>query len=233
MLAKAADSATTTALPDGGQVQAFFHAGDFAAHWPSKTEITVTVLLSSNSIDLTFIARNAGDAAEPVGIGWRPRFAVLSENRGQVRLRIPGEKRVEMRGAGKGLPSGALLPVAGTPYDFTMHGGAKLGTMNLDDCFVALHEDLLDAGSVAELSDPGNNYGLRLTALSSTIKAMRVVAPVDGGFVSIAPQFNYPDPFGREWDKDTDTGIVVLQPGQSTQWKVRLELLSPGAAPKM
>jgi galactose mutarotase-like enzyme len=233
LLAKAADSVNTTALPDGGEVQAFFHSGDFGAHWPSKTEVTVTVLLSSSSIDLTFIARNAGDVAEPIGIGWRPRFAILNENRGQVRLRIAGEKRAEMRGPGEGLPTGVLLPVVGTPYDFTMPGGAKLGTMNLDDCFVALRQELLDSGPVAELSDPGNNYGLRLTALSSTIKAMRVVAPAEGGFVSIAPQFNYPDPFGREWGKDTDTGIVVLQPGQSTQWKVRLELLSPGGEPKM
>lgn len=232
MLAKAADSAGTTALPDGGQAQAVFHPGDFGAHWPSKTEVTVTVLLSSSSIDVTVMAHNTGDVASPMGIGWRPRFAILDGDREQVRLRIPGEKRTEMRGPGNGLPTGVLLPVAGTPYDFTMRGGTKLGRMNLDDCFVALRQDLLDSGPVAEFSDPGSGYGLRVTALSSTIKAMRVVAPVDGDFVSIEPQFNYPDPFGREWTKETDTGIVVLQPGQSTQWKVRLELFSPGSGPR-
>ena len=30
----------------------------------------------------------------------------------------------------------------------------------------------------------------------------------------------------------TDTGMVVLQPGQSTQWKVRLELYSLAGNPK-
>ena len=40
------------------------------------------------------------------------------------------------------------------------------------------------------------------------------------------PQFNYDDPFGHEWAKDEDTGMVVLQPGQSTQWKIRLEIFS-------
>ena len=79
---------------------------------------------------------------------------------------------------------------------------------------------------MAELSDPANDYGVRLTALSPTIKAMRVVAPADADYVSIGPQFNYDDPFGREWSNDTDTGMVVLQPGQSTQWEVRLELFS-------
>jgi len=233
ILAEAADPAGTTALPDGGQAKAVFHPGDFGTHWPSKMEVTVTVLLSSRSIDVTVIAHNVGDVASPVGIGWRPRFAILDGNRGQMRLRIPGEKRAETRGSGKGLPTGALLPVAGTSYDFTMPGGARLGGTNLDDCFMALRQDLLDSGPVAELRDPGSNYGLRLTTLSSTIKAMHVIAPADGDFVSIEPQFNYPDPFGREWAKDTDTGIVVLQPGQSTQWKVRLELFSLGGEPTM
>ena len=37
---------------------------------------------------------------------------------------------------------------------------------------------------------------------------------------------NYDDPFGHEWAKDEDTGMVVLQPGQSMQWKIRLEIFS-------
>jgi aldose 1-epimerase len=226
ILAAPADSATTTALPDGGQAIATFNPGNFGAHWPSKTRLTVTAMLTSRSLELTMVAQNTGDVAEPIGIGWHPQFAVLGGNRGQLRLRVPGEKRAEVRDREKGLPTGRLVPVAGTPYDYTMHGGVKLGTSDLDDCFVALRQDALDLGPVAELSDPANNYGLRLTALSSTIKAMRVVAPASGKFVSIEPQFNYPDPFGREWAKDTDTGIVILQPGQSTEWKVRLDLFS-------
>ena len=129
------------------------------------------------------------------------------------------------RGAG-GVPTGKLAPVAGTAYDFTMDGGAKLGTLDLDDCFTDLHQNVLDNGPVAQLNDPENNYGLRITAMSSTIKAMRVVAPANADYVSIEPQFNLPDPFGREWAKDSDSGMVVLQPGESTQWKVRLELVS-------
>jgi galactose mutarotase-like enzyme len=230
LLARSADSADTTPLPDGGHAQGDFHTGDFAARWPSKTDVTVTLLLSSRSIEVTVSARNDGDAPEPIGIGWYPRFAVLDGNRGQIRLHIPGEMREEVRDRKTGVPSGALLPVAGTPYDFTMPGGARLGTMDLDDCYVALHQNLLDSGPVAELIDSVNGYGLRMTLLSPTIKAMRVVAPANGDYVGISPQFNYDDPFGREWNKDTDTGMVVLQPGQSTQWKVRLELFGLDAA---
>jgi len=226
MLAEASDSVRTAALPDGGDADVFFHAADFGGRWPSKTDVTVTVLLSGRSIDLTMTAHNVGDEPEPIGLGWDPRFAILNGNRGQLRLRIPSEARAEMRGRDK-LPTGVLLPAEGTPYDFMKHGGAQLGASDLDDCFVELRQNLMDKGPIAELSDPVNNYGLRLTALSSTIKAMQVVAPANADFVSIDPQFNYPDPFGREWRKETDTGMVILQPGQTTEWKVRLELFTP------
>ena len=230
MLAQGADPASSEALPDGGTAQAVFHERDYGGRWLSNTDVTVSALLSSRSVELTVVATNIGDVPEPVGIGWHPRFAISGGNREQMRLHVPGTMRVEVRDRAKGQPSGTLLPVAGTPYDFSMSGGARLGTMSLDDCFVALHQNLLDIGPNAELSDPASGYGLRITALSATIKAMRVVAPPDAGFVSIEPQYNYPDPMGREWGKETDAGMVVLQPGQSTEWKVRLELFAPGGA---
>jgi aldose 1-epimerase len=62
--------------------------------------------------------------------------------------------------------------------------------------------------------------------LSPTIKAIRVYAPLDGSFISIDPQFNFDDPFGHEWAREEDTGVVVLQPGQSTQWRIRMEIFS-------
>lgn len=226
MLKLPSASATSSAVLGGGQAQAVFDASDFGAHWPSNTHITVTVLLSSKTLDLTVVAQNNGDVAEPIGIGWRPRFVIAGGSRAQVRLRVPGEMRVNVSDHRTDMPSGSLVKVAGTPYDFSMPGGARLGTLNLDDCFVALRQDLLDSGPVAELSESGANYGIRMTALTPTIKAMHVVAPKDGDFVTIDPQFNYPDPFGREWGKE-DTGMVVLQPGQSTQWKIRLELFTP------
>jgi hypothetical protein len=98
--------------------------------------------------------------------------------------------------------------------------------LSLDDTFVHLRAGLLESGPVTELRDPKSGYGLRMTLMSSTIKALRVHAPAGENFVSIAPQFNYDDPFGREWPKEEDTGIVVLQPGQSVQWMVRLEIFS-------
>jgi galactose mutarotase-like enzyme len=231
MLAAAADPATSETLPDGGRAQAVFHAENYGGRWPSKTDVTISTLLSSRSIELTVIATNVGDAAEPIGIGWHPRFAIFGGDREQLHLRIPGSMRAEVRDRSKGQPTGRLIPVAGTPYDFSTVGGTRLGSMSLDDAFVSLRQNLLDNGPAVELSDPGSGYGLRLTALSPTIKSIHVVAPANGDYVSIEQNYNYPDPFGREWSKEPDTGMVVLQPGQSTEWKVRLELYAVGGGP--
>jgi galactose mutarotase-like enzyme len=43
--------------------------------------------------------------------------------------------------------------------------------------------------------------------------------------VAIEPQFNLPDPYNKKWD--TNAGMVLLKPGQSVAWRVRLELFTP------
>ena len=219
-------SVNTNVMPDGGEAQATFRPGSFEDRWPSQTEFTTAIVLSGRAIEMKITARNTGNAPEPVGIGWHPRFAILSGHRGQMVLRLPQGMRAEVKDRRTGELSGKLLPVTGTEYDFTDQNGARLGGLHLDDTFVHLKQGLMEYGAVAELRDPESGYGLRITALSPTIKAMRVYAPPDGSFISIDPQFNYDDPFGREWERVEDTGIVVLQPGESTQWKVRLEIFS-------
>jgi aldose 1-epimerase len=224
LLGRGANTASTTVMPDGGDAEASFDSGDFGGQWVSRTQITTSVQLSSRAIEIKVVARNTGDVAEPMGIGWHPRFAILSSNRGQATLRMPNAMRAEVRDRRSGLPNGKLLPVAGTEYDFTARNGKELGDLSLDDSFVHLRPALFDNGPIGELRDPESKYGLRLTAMTPTIKAMRVYAPASEKFVSIEPQFNYDDPFGPEWGKEEDTGMVVLKPGQSVQWRVRLEI---------
>lgn len=226
LLKRSSDTVRTNVMPDGGEAVAVYDAGDFDGHWLSRTEITTSLQLSSRSLEMKILTRNTGDQAEPIGIGWHPRFAILRGDRGQVTLRMPNGLRAEVRDRRSGQPSGRLLPVAGTEYDFTARNGAHLGELSLDDCFVHLRAGLLESGPIAELRDPKSNYGLRITAMTPSIKAMRAYAPAGADFVSIEPQFNYDDPFGREWAGDEDTGMVVLQPGQSVEWKIRLEILS-------
>jgi aldose 1-epimerase len=121
LLKRRADSVKTSALPDGGQAQTIYDAGGFDGHWISHTEITTTVQLSSRTIDMSISARNTGNVAEPVGIGWHPRFAILSGDRRQALLKLPNALHVETAERKSGMPTGKLSPVEGTPYDFTGH----------------------------------------------------------------------------------------------------------------
>lgn len=224
LTARASSEVKTNVMPDGGVAQATFHAGSFDGHWIAQTDVTTTVQLSGRALEVNVVARNTGNEAEPVGIGWRPRFAIVSGDRQRATLHLPNSVRIEIPNSLTGVPSGRLLPIQGTAFDFTRPEGTPLGTLGLDDCFVHLRTSLLDNGPSAELRDPESDYGLRITAVSSSIKAIRVYAPSGAKYISIDPQMNYDDPFGREWPRDEDTGMVVLQPGQSVQWKVRLEI---------
>jgi galactose mutarotase-like enzyme len=213
-------------MPDGGEAKVGFHAGDFGGRWVSQTDITTTVELSGRAIEMTVQARNTGTEPEPMGIGWQPRFAILSGNRGQATLRLPTAERAEVADRQSGLPSGRILPVKGTEYDFTAREGVPLGSRSLDDCFVHLKAAFMDNGPVVELRDPDSDYGLRITSMTTNIRAMRVYSPAGAKFVSIDPRFNFDDPFGREWAREEDTGMIVLQPGEAAQWKIRLEIFS-------
>jgi len=51
-------------------------------------------------------------------------------------------------------------------------------------------------------------------------------APPDKSFVAIEHQYNFADPFGKEWS-GMDTSMVTLKPGESTNWHVRLRLFVP------
>ncbi len=233
LLGERASNISANVMPDGGETQAMYAAGNFGGRWLSKTDVTVTVLLSGRALEIRVVARNSGTEPEPMGIGWRPRFAILSEDRSQVRLHIPSSVRIERR-SGSSLPTGRLLPVGGTPFDFSGHDGMPLRSIDVEDTFVHLRPALLDLGPMVELRDPKSNYGLRLTAMTPTIRALRVESRPQSNVVTIDPRFNYDDPFGREWSSDEDTGIVVLEPGKTTQWRIRLELfplLNTGTPP--
>jgi galactose mutarotase-like enzyme len=219
-------SVKTNVMPDGGAAEAVYDVGDFGDRWPSQMQVSTSVQLSGRALEMRVVARNTGNEPQPIGIGWGPRFAVPGKRRETLMLRLPSATRAEVRDRHTDIPSGRLLPVAGTEYDFTARTGAALGSLSLDDTFVQLRQAPLDNGPVAELRDPINNYGLRLTLLSTSIKAIHVTAPANGGFITISPQFNYDDPFGREWPRDEDTGMVVLQPGRSATWRIRLEIFA-------
>ncbi len=76
-------SVKINAMPDGGEAEAVYEAGNFDGRWPSKLQITSTTQLSSRVLEMKVTVRNTGDEPAPVGIGWLPRFAILDGGRGE------------------------------------------------------------------------------------------------------------------------------------------------------
>jgi galactose mutarotase-like enzyme len=194
-------------------------------HWFSDNDVKMTVGLERDTVTITLTATNTGHHPEPVGIGWHPYFSLPSGSRANARLNIPASMRAQVNNYDDVFPTGKLLPVPGTEYDFTSQEGAPLPDKLVDDSFVHLTRNA-KGNVVSEIRDLGANYGMRITAMSPHIHAIQVYSPGDKPFVAIEPQFNYNDPFGSEWH-GVDTGMVTLKPGESVTWKTQLQLFQP------
>jgi len=225
ILTSKTDDLKQSASGDTKTVSGVIHNGSMSQKWFSKTDVSISVSLSGDAVIAAVEVKNVGDKPEPVGIAWHPYFNLPSGDRAQARLHVAGDLRAEVNNNDDVFPTGKLLPVEGTPYDFTVKGGKALGDLFLDDNWTNLKKDS-DGNSYSEIIDPAAKYGIRIVALSRHINTVQVYSPLDRKFIALEPQFNYNDPFGKEWGS-RDTGMVTLRPGQSVTWKVKLELFIP------
>jgi aldose 1-epimerase len=211
-------------IPGGQLVSGVIHAGDFGGHWLSKTDLEVTITLTAESVDTTIIARNVGKEAEPMAIGWHPYFALPSGDRTQARIEIPAARVAQVDNYDNVFPTGRFKPVDGTQFDLRAAGGVALGQNFYDDNWSQLKWK--DGAVVVRVIDPAAKYGVSIEGLSPNIKTIQMYAPPTQQFVAIEDQFNFANPFGKEWN-GMNTGMVTLKPGASTRWQVRLHVFVP------
>lgn len=190
--------------------------------WPGQLELHVRWNLEAGGLRLQLTARNAGAEPTPFGAGWHPYFRLPSGDRAQARLHLPAGRRAEVNNYDDVLPTGRLLDVEATPYDF--RAGRALGALYLDDCFTGLPAGACEVS----LLDPAGGLGLRLATRSPPVRAVQVFAPPDRPVVVIEPQFNLGDPFSPVWEGAQDTGMIPLQPGAEVRYEVFLTVFDPG-----
>jgi aldose 1-epimerase len=218
---KAEDLQTQT-TPDGQTETAVIHAGSFDGHWLSDTDLHFTIALTGDAVDITVTAKNVGNQPEPMAMGWHPYLAIPSGDRAQARVHVPASMMAKLDTI-DGRPTGDLLPVAGTAFDLRSPEGRQLGdSLNNNFSHITRTGGAIDAW----LADPKSNYAIRVKGLSPQIKTIHVYSPKNNTFAAIEEQFNFQDPFGKQW-KGMDTGMVPLLPGQSVTWRVRLEMFAP------
>lgn len=210
--------------PGGEQAIGVIHAGNFGGHWLSKTDLIMTITLAAQAVDVSIVAHNVGNEEEPIAIGWHPYFNLPSGNRTQARIHIPGSLMAQVNNYDSVFPTGKLLPVTGTQYNLQAPDGVALDHHFYDDNWS--HLEWNNGVVTVKVIDPAAHYGLEIQGLSPEIKTIQMYAPVDQHYVAIEDQYNFADPFGKEWN-GMDTGMVTLKPGQSTHWKVRLHVFVP------
>lgn len=227
ILASPMSNLKTDAGADQVSISGSLDAGNFGGHWPSQTHVDITASLKRTAFELSVTAKNVGSEVLPMGVGWHPYFALPSGDRRQARLHVPAIERAVVNNYDDVFPTGKIVPVKDTPYDFTASGGAPLNDLFLDDCFVNLQKSP-DGHAVAEIIDPAARYGIRITALSPQVSAFQVYAPPDRQMVVVEPQFNLADPYNAKvWGGKVNTGMVLLKPGETVTYSVRVELFSP------
>lgn len=225
ILASKTDDVKVADVQDGQQVTGVIHAGDFGGYWLSKTDLNFKLTLTGDAFDAEITAKNVGDEEEPLAIGWHPYFSIPSGEHAQARLHIAASQTAQVNNYDDVFTTGKLLPVKGTQYDFNAANGAPLDDHFYDDNWSNLKRT--DGAVDVKLIDPASNYGVLLQGLSPEIKTVQVYSPPTAKFAAIEEQFNFADPWGKEWPKGMDTGMVTLKPGQSVTWHVRVGLFAP------
>jgi galactose mutarotase-like enzyme len=218
------DDVNVQTIPDGQVLTGTIHAGDFGGHWLSKTDLSFKLTLTGDAFDAEITAKNVDDEAEPIAIGWHPYLSIPSGDRAQARVHVPATQTAQVNNYDDVFPTGKLLPVKGTKYDFNAPDGTALDDSFYDDNWSNLKrtEGVVDV----RLTDPADNYGIHVDGVSPEIKTVQVYSPPTQKFAAIEEQFNFADPFGKEWH-GMNTGMVTLKPGQSVTWHVRLALFTP------
>ena len=211
-------------ITGGQQVTGVVHGGDFGGRWFSKSDLYFTITLTADAVDASIVAKNVGDAPEPVAIGWHPYFNIPSGDRTQVRLRVPGDMRAEVDNYDNVFVTGKLTPVEGTPFDYRAPGGKALGNVFLDDNWSKL--TWKNGAATVQVIDPKAHYGVDIEGISPNIKTVQAYAPPDKKFIAVEHQLNFADPFSKVWG-GMDTGMVTLKPGESTKWHVKLRVFVP------
>lgn len=218
-----ADATEMTPQVNPTTTTATFSGTDFGGRWTSKNDVTIVATLAARTIDLNVTVKNVGDQAEPLGIGWNPRFVIPSGNRDGAEIHLPGGEVMEIGDAAKGVPTGRFIQPGMAISRFQLRPW-PIGVEPVDGALVHLKSGALEAGLSAEIRDPESEFGLRMTAISSNIKELRVVSPGGSKYVSLGMQTNFDDPLGKEWGGTDNLSIATLQPGQVAEWKVRLEI---------
>jgi aldose 1-epimerase len=186
--------------------------------YPFSVELLAAYSLAGDGLTVRVAATNCGKRPCPYGAGAHPYVRLSGDGMiDDALLRIPAGTTLESDG--RGIPTGAELPVDGTPLDF--RHPRLIGSLVLDTAFTNLAPDADGLTRIA-LTAPGGRDGVAVWMDRSFPYAMIYSGdtladiPRRRRGLAIEPMTCAPDAF------NSGAGLVVLQPGEvhSATWGI-------------
>ena len=184
--------------------------------FPFPGEVTIRCQLLAGGVEIAFSYHNKGEANAPVGYGIHP-FWRIPGDRSQVLVKVPAEYRLALDDPTTQLPTGELLPVAGTEYDLRDY--RSLADLFIDDVFYPKRAEE-EAGVLFTAED----LCLRIEH-SPNMRHMICYSPKDRPFVCVENLTCAPDAqnlYARGHREAA--GLTVVPPGERLEAWVRYTL---------
>lgn len=177
--------------------------------YPFALRAIVSYTLSPSGMTCRFTIENTGDKAAPVAAGFHPYFTVGSDLIDADTLHVPMVATLEFIDM---LPTGKVLPVDGTPYDFRRP--RPIGDMKFNTCYARAMRDP-DGLVRLRLSAPTGNHAVTVwmdAAFDYVVLYSGDPLPPAHRRCSLAIE---PMTCGSDAFNHPQWGLVALEPGQS------------------
>ncbi|HUY31288.1 MAG TPA: aldose 1-epimerase [Pirellulales bacterium] len=199
-----------------GEFQASREEPGLLRRWPADFRLTVAYELSSNALCCEINVFHPGEGSLPFGLGLHPYFRLpwVGGAADDYRLTVPAAEYWELT---EMLPSGRRLPAIGA-RDLT--AGMPVGGTHLDDVFTGLSH--ADGVCRASLADPHGGRALEVT-FDDSFRDCVIYNPPHREAICIEPYTCVPDAFSLA-ERGVETGLRVLQPGESFTTRVEIRL---------
>ena len=174
--------------------------------WPFDYEAHQTIALSPSGLSIALSVRNRAERPMPVGLGVHPYFPRASG------------ARLTARVDGVWLTDDDAMPTTHTsvPPRWNMAAGAAVGGMACDNLFTGW-----DGPAIVEW--PAERVRLRIEA-GGLFRFLVVYTPVNEDCFGVEPVSQVTDAFNLAAAGAEDTGMRVLEPGQSLSGTVRFRV---------
>jgi len=178
--------------------------------------LTAEFQLNSAGLTVTVTAENRGRNRLPYAAGAHPYLRLEGASMNHWLLRAPARTTLEIDD--RAIPTGRLLPVAGTPLDFT--ASRPIGEVQLDHCFTELERGP-DGLAWVELESPDRRHRVSLWLNKDHPYVMlfsgdSLAQGVRRKGLAVEPMTAPPNSF------QSGVGLRVINPGEtvSTSWGI-------------